>query len=200
MERAYPLQWPAGRARTPAHKRDWSRFDVTLGRAQKHMHEEIERMNGKNIVISTAQRVRRDGLIYAKDADRTPDDPGVAVYFLRKGQRVCFACDQYYQIWENMRAIGKTIEAMRGIERWGSSEMLDRAFTGFAALPPPDAPIEMSGPGEISKPWHQILAVDPSAPWNAIRAAYRDKMREADDTAKYSINAAYEQAKTNFAE
>ncbi len=89
MESAYPLQWPQGRQRTPAGKREWGRFkghpsDIAVG-----LREEIERMGGRMAVISTNKRVRRDGLPYA--SDREPEDPGVAVYFERKGDRVCFA-------------------------------------------------------------------------------------------------------------
>jgi hypothetical protein len=62
-------------------------------------------------------------------------DPGVAVYFQRDGKPMVFACDKYFESCDNVYAIAKTIEAMRGIERWGASDMMERAFTGFAALP-----------------------------------------------------------------
>lgn len=149
MEQVYPLQWPEGRERTPRNKVAYSRFDVSPDRAQTEMRREIQAMGGKNIIVSTNQRVRLDGGIYAKDLNKVPDDAGIAVYFDRKGERVCFCCDQYARIWENMRAIGKTIEAMRAIERWGSTEMLDRAFTGFASLPSP----------EQANSWRSILGV-----------------------------------------
>lgn len=192
VERAYPLEWPIDRPRTPSHQRKSSQFNIAPHKAQQHMLSEINLMGGRNVVISTDRRVRQDGGIYAKDLNRTPDDPGVAVYFERKGQRVCFACDQYPKIWENLRAIGKTIEAMRGIERWGSHEMLDRAFTGFAALPPPDAPIPM-GIGR-QRHWSEVLGVPRDAPWNEIRSAYREKMRDASDEERYDLNAAKAQA------
>lgn len=149
MERVYPLQWPEGMPRTLPHKVTYSRFDVTPDRAQRLMRQEIERMGGRNIIVSTNQRVRRDGGIYAADLNRTPEDAGVAVYFDRDGQRVCFACDRYARLWENMRAVGKTIEAMRAIERYGSKELMDRAFTGFTALPSPDQ----------ANNWRSILGV-----------------------------------------
>jgi hypothetical protein len=38
-------------------------------------------------------------------------------------------------IEDNVRAIALTIEALRGIERWGASDMMERAFMGFTALP-----------------------------------------------------------------
>lgn len=171
MERAYPLQWPEGRPRTPGIKREHSRFDVTPDRAQHEMRHEIRLMGGKNVVVTTNQRVRQDGLLYARDLSRTPDDPGVAVYFERKGERVCFCCDRYGKIWENMRAIGKTIKALRDIERWGSAEMLDRAFMGFAALP---------SPGQAhSQQWWVVLGIDPNtATTDDVRRAYRIKAGE----------------------
>jgi hypothetical protein len=54
-----------------------------------------------------------------------------------------FACDRWEKIEHNMQAIAKTIEALRGIARWGTGDMLEAAFTGFTALPPPPA----AGPG-----------------------------------------------------
>ncbi len=126
---------------------------------------EIQRMGGRNIVISTNVQTKRDGTPYAKDIGRIPDDAGVAVYFERKGSRVCFCCDLYQKIWENMRAIGKTIEAMRGIERWGSAEMLDRAFTGFAALPAPE--------GHNQPHWTHVLGLDRHSTPQMIELRYR---------------------------
>jgi hypothetical protein len=43
-------------------------------------------------------------------------DPGVAVYFTYKGNEVVLCCDTYERIWENVYAIGKTIENLRAIE------------------------------------------------------------------------------------
>jgi hypothetical protein len=156
------------------------------------MRNEIGRM-GRHVVVSTNKRIRRDGGVYA--GEKEPADPGVAVYFDREGDRVCFACDQYDRVWKNMRAITKTIEAMRGIERWGAKQMLDQAFQGFAALPPPDAPIEMPGPGALPLPWHKVLEVDENAAWSVVRSAYLGKMREASDDEKLALNLAYEAAK-----
>jgi hypothetical protein len=59
------------------------------------------------------------------------------------------ACDQYDRVRANLRAIGTTIEALRTIERHGSTSMLEQAFSGFAALPP--AP--------TGKPWREVLGI-----------------------------------------
>ncbi|MEW8253739.1 MAG: hypothetical protein AB2747_05255 [Candidatus Thiodiazotropha taylori] len=101
------------------------------------MLDEIRRLVGHRysrdeVIISTNLRLRRDGEPYA--TQRQPEDQGVAVYFKYKGKPMVFACDQWRYIHDNMQAIAKTIEALRGIERWGASDMMERAFTGFVAL------------------------------------------------------------------
>ena len=125
-EESFPLQWPEGRSRTPFHKQVHSRFDTTPGVAQMEMVDEIRRMGGKNIIISSNLRTRKDGGIYSGELNRSKDDSGVAVYFTRNDQRICFCCDQYKRAWENMRAIGKTIAAMRGIEQIGRASCRER--------------------------------------------------------------------------
>lgn len=134
---AYPLHWPEGWPRTPEHKREHSRFKVTTDRARMGMLEEIRRLvcyrfRRDDVIISTNLRLRQDGEPYA--SQRLPEDQGVAVYFKHKGKPMVFACDRWRHIHDNMHAIAKTIEALRGIERWGASDMMERAFTGFMAL------------------------------------------------------------------
>ena len=89
-------------------------------------------MGGSGVILSTNIPLRNDGLPYANS--REPNDPGVAVYFQHKKREMCFACDAFKTVRENAYSIGKTIEALRGIERWGASDMMERAFRGFAAL------------------------------------------------------------------
>jgi hypothetical protein len=55
---------------------------------------------------------------------RARDDVGVAVYFSYRNQQRCFACDRWNRIQDNMQAISKTIEALRGIERWATGDNL----------------------------------------------------------------------------
>ena len=66
---------------------------------------------------------------------REPEDNGVAVYFNRKGKQQCIPCDKWDKITDNLHAVGLTISALRGLDRWGAKEMVDAAFTGFKALP-----------------------------------------------------------------
>lgn len=132
MVESYPLYWPEGWKRTPNHLRVFGRFRLGFAVARDGLMQELERMGAKEIVLSTNVALRRDGLPYASAGQ--PTDAGVAVYFTHKGRALCFACDQFELVKDNLNAIKHTIEALRGIERWGASDMLERAFRGFAAL------------------------------------------------------------------
>ncbi|KVD37855.1 hypothetical protein WJ41_22830 [Burkholderia ubonensis] len=60
---------------------------------------------------------------------------GVAVYWeTRAGARRVMAIDQYTRVADNLAAVAATLDAMRAIERHGGARILERAFTGFAAL------------------------------------------------------------------
>lgn len=132
---AFPLCWPPHGKRTRYPER--SNFETTLGKAIKDLQEEVGRLGGRDLIISTNMPVRRDGIPYANASQ--PADKGVAVYFSYKQKPMCFACDRWNRMEDNMRAITKTIDALRGIERWGSGSMVEQAFTGFVALPAPTA-------------------------------------------------------------
>ena len=127
---AFPLSWPADQPRR--ERMEHSKFATPFVKARRELFWEIQRMGGRNVVFSSNVPLMRDGL---PRANYTPADPAVAVYFSRKGKDVVFACDKYKVVADNIWAIVKTIEALRGIERWGAAEMMDRAFAGFARLP-----------------------------------------------------------------
>ncbi len=148
MIEAFPLSWPNGWPRTKQPTR--SKFDVSFTAARDGLMEQIRMLGGKLPILSSDLELRRDGLPYA--GQREPSDKGVAVYFQWKGQQRVFACDRWDRIKDNIRALEKTIEAVRGIERWGASEMLDRAFSGFTALP---------APGEqAQRDWRDVLELN----------------------------------------
>lgn len=162
---AYPLTWPERQPRTAAMARHHAAFKFELGRARDALLHELKLLRAKDIVISTNVPTRRDGLPMA-DA-REPADPGVAVYFERKGRQFVIACDTYNRVKYNLRAVGVTVEALRSIERHGSSSMLEQAFTGFAALPPA---------GRI-EPWWEVLGVTADANETTVRDAFRELAR-----------------------
>lgn len=167
MAEAFPLHWPQGWPRTKNPK--LSRFDVTLANTRDGLFAEIARLGGRYVVLSSNVPLRLDGLPYANRAE--PTDSGVAVYFERKGKQMVFACDQWNRVRDNIRAIEKTIEAMRGIERWGASDMLERAFSAFEALPPPGEPAK--------REWWDILGIPRQSTADDVKAAYRAKASKA---------------------
>lgn len=161
---AYPLEWPEGYPRTRNPER--SRFNTTFTVARDGLVEELQRMRASHVVISTNVPIKGNGLPYANR--KQPDDPGVAVYFYwRKAQHV-LACDRWRTVAENLQALRKSVEAMRGLERWGASGILERAFSGFQRLNAPQ-----------QEPWWEILGVSQNADWSTVLSAYKHRRSEA---------------------
>lgn len=140
----------------------------------------------KNVVISSNIPTRRDGTPYRDGLTELLENPGLAVYFTRGKRLVCLPCDTYRRPWENARAIGKAVEAMRSMERHGAQQILDQAFEGFTALPAPEG-----APSAGAKEWFEILGVAPTASAAEIHSAYKDLCR-ALCGATVELNAAKE--------
>jgi hypothetical protein len=135
MHEAYPLHWPVDYKRTPAYRRKRSQFKNTIGGARDGLKEEVRRLGATDLIISSNIPLKNNGDLRADFGRFRIDDPGVAIYFRWNKKDISMVCDQYLNVWENIVALQKAIEAIRGLERWGVSEFLDRAFTGFQALP-----------------------------------------------------------------
>lgn len=211
--RAYPLAWPVGWKRTPAHGRIPARFvrrerksttysdgssrawnenrRLTMADATARVLEELNRMgiHRDDVVISTNVQTRLDGL--PRSGAREPDDPGCAVYWQDAfGARRVMAIDQYTKVADNLAAIAATLDAMRAIERHGGAAILERAFTGFVALPAPGA----------ARDWWEVLGVERTASLVEARAAYRRAAsaahpdRGGSDERMAAVNRAWKQA------
>lgn len=187
---AFPLCWPPRRKRTDRWHRQAGRFKTAFARARDHIVAEVSRLGGKQTIISTDIELRRDGLPYA--TFKTPEDSGVAVYFTYKGKQMCFACDRYKAAEYNMHAISLTISALRGIARWGTGDMMESAFSGFAALP---------APGQAqTRGWREVLEVSQNDALDQVKDNYRrlSAIRHPDrggsDAAMSELNGAWVQA------
>lgn len=165
MIEAYPLQWPVGYPRTKYPERN-DRFDGTFARSRDEIMYQLKKMGAINVVISTNIPLKRDGSPYATYGVKDFNDNGVAVYFTIDGEPSVLCCDKWQRIEWNMRAIVKTIDAMRGLDRWGVSEILKRVFTGFKALP------EQKSTGN----WWEVLGIPKNATPDEIKKAYREKL------------------------
>lgn len=194
---AYPLQWPTGRSRTT--DRQVARFATNtrggyFGRRSHSVSEcidaivhELDLMGADEtqLVVSTNLRLGARGWPLSNQS--APRDPGAAIYFYFNRKPVCLACDQWAKVEDNLWAVALTLEAMRGIDRWGAAQ-LEATFTGYAALPAPEA-------------WWQVLGVPQNADADTIQTAYRQLAKEhhpdkgGSDAAMARINAAYDAAR-----
>jgi hypothetical protein len=188
----YPLQWPIGWPRTKY--RQLSQFKVGYEEAEKHLAGQLERLGVTSAYISTDQPLRMDG---RPRRDQPAATSGVAVYFVRKGVELCIPCDKFGLVRENLRAVGLTIENIRQMERYGTSQVVEAALSGFAALPAHS----IITPPPAMRNWWDILEVQQTASIEVIRAAYKQRALKlhpdvsAEDSAAFiELNRAYKQA------
>ena len=166
MTAAYPLSWPDGWKRTaPDLRKSSSPFSTTFDKARRELLDELRMLKAGGIVLSSWLPLRTDGQPRADVARYSIEDPGVAVYFTLRGRQMVMARDLYWSVHDNIRSIGLAVAHLRGLERHGGASMMERAFDGFAALPPP-APTK--------RPWWVVLGVPLDAPAWMISAAYRE--------------------------
>lgn len=168
----YPLTWPAGWRRTKSRKdanfkRGGQRLTISDG--VKRVIEQL-RMFGIgdwNIIVSTNVKPRLDGM--PRSDCKEPDDPGVAVYWKNEkdAQRKVMATDQYTKVADNLAAIAATLDAMRAIERHGGAVIMERAFSGFMALPAPNT-------------WRAVMGLndDDDVDLADVKSLYRKVSRE----------------------
>jgi len=134
------------------------RRQATIAEAIARLQGELDRLGAAEVVLSTNVELRLDGM---PRADRSqPADPGVAIYFKLKARDIALACDKWDRVADNVIALAKHIEAMRGMDRWGVGSV-EQAFRGYEALPAPD-------------PWWMKLGLaGPTRSEREIREAYR---------------------------
>lgn len=178
MTLAYPLQWPDGWPRWPDAERKDGRYEFrrpltsratpfwTFADARRALLDELRKLGAKDVVISSNFKPSRDGL--PVEGNRRPMDQSIAVYFYLKGATKVMARDRYTRAEENMRSLALSIEAIRALERHGGSHMMERAFSGFEALPAPK-----------STHWADLLDVSPDAREHEIEAAFRHAAKSA---------------------
>ena len=192
---AYPLSWPLGRPRTAAHHRSTPQFgtgftqrrrEFTIGEAINSLQGELDRLGARQVVMSSNLDLRLDG--FPRSGQAQPSDPGVALYFKLNERDTVLACDRWLKVQDNIAAIAKHIEALRGIERWGVGS-IEQAFAGYQALPAPEQ-------------WWQVLGVGAQATRAEVEAAYRRLAMKAhpdhggSDAAMARLNAALDQARS----
>lgn len=181
----YPLCWPDGWKRAKYRTRSaFGNQPRGMPKTLLSVRESIDRVavelvkmgvQESNIVVSTNLPLNIHG---QPRGDREPGDPGAAVYWVKTDpfrpatgpQSKVMAIDRYDRVADNIAAIAATLEHMRGIERHGGAEILERVFTGFAQLP------ERTG----GRGWRDILGFPPQAQptKDAIGSRFRELSKD----------------------
>lgn len=211
MITSYPLTWPEGWPRTAPGSFKIGRFstrkqhtgstyarsqNITVSEAVDRLLAELERMgiDRQDIIVSTNIKTRLDGM--PRSGEKTPSDAGSAVYWqTRAGAKRVMAIDQYGDVASNLAAIAATLDAMRAIERHGGAQILDRAFTGFTALPAPST--------NSKRNWKDVFGFTGSTAVDRLllksKYQYQASIRHPDKGGSHDamaeLNVAYEEAK-----
>jgi hypothetical protein len=179
MSQAYPLHWPAGWPRTAIAQS--SRFgEHSVHAAVTELERQIKLLNATGLVISSNVTL---GAVQ-------PKDKGVCVYFTLRNKPYALPCDKWNTVQDNLWALAKHIESLRGQERWGVGTV-ERTFAGYIALT------------DGKRTWHEVFGFAPAENPTAkeITERYRDLAvkRHPDHggsaEAMSQLNAAREQAK-----
>lgn len=111
----------------------WSK--LTAGAALDSLRRELGFLRARDCCIQIDVRERDITRFGELRADARPTSPGIVVYATHPRQGdLRFACDTYRLWWHNVRAVAMTLEALRGIARWGAVRD-EQQFAGFRALP-----------------------------------------------------------------
>lgn len=171
----FPLAWPAGWKRKHSGARRIGPYRVTAEQARRDMLDGLRLLGAKepSIVISTN---------LTAFSGKQPEDPGVAVYWIGDdGREQVIACDKWTTVAANLRSIGLAVEALRALKRCGASEIMERAFRGFLALPP--ASSGRLPEAKPARPWREVFGFPPATvptPWltaAVMEARYRDLLK-----------------------
>lgn len=164
IDRQYKLNWPQDEPRTPiGDRRARSPFSMAFDRALREIDIELQRFKALDVVLCHNDNRRGTNL----------RDPAAALYFKLGGRDISICCDLYFDVQDNIRAIGKIVEAMRTIERYGGQHLSQKSFTGFVALPPPKDCWKTLG---IAKSVGEALSAKMRKEF--IADAFRDRARE----------------------
>lgn len=165
MIESYPLQWPVGypRASSPARHPHFRKVK-TFGYERDELLRQLKLLGVKDVIISSNVPLRLDGIPYANFERRGINDKGIAVYFTFNMEQKVIACDAWDTFEVNLRALWKTVEDMRALERNGCSQIISQVFTGFKAIPEQTS----------AQQWWEVLGVSKTACKQDISAAYRN--------------------------
>ncbi len=172
---AYPLCWPIGWERTSVRSHKAFK-NSTFARGRDRLSRELHTLGATEPILSTCIPLKVNGDPVGTFNYGRISDPGVAVYFKLSGRPMIMARDAYHDIVSNITSLALAINYLRGLNRHGGAAMMERAFSGFVALP---------APGTMYPCWDilglksadVLVLLDPNDRANAINTAYRVKAK-----------------------
>src|SRR6266849_2323945 len=117
MER-FPLIWPVGHRRTSMPETNTAFRDIGARDEMDALLNELRLLKATDAVISCNIPLKGDKSRDWNAAIRSNADKGVAVYFRMEERGQVVACDAWDSFAHNLRALTKTIEAIRGLRHW----------------------------------------------------------------------------------
>lgn len=170
----FPLAWPQGYPVT--EYREPSKFKCTFAEARDGIFNELNRLGADEFFIScNIERNKKGELVGGR---LIYDNPGVAVYFKFNGEQKVIACDKWKYIHENLRAVEKSLDSIRGLDRWGCTNIISQAVSGMKALP--------QNAGASNMAWWQVLGVQQTTPESEIEFAYRQLIKKYHPDKRYT--------------
>lgn len=174
------LSSPAKRRPTP--------FDSTWGATLNLLAREVEQLRGKAVVIEVdvpESGIRLDGGLRA---NAKAASPAVVVAFESMHGPLLYRCDRFVSKWshqgddwqQNVRAIAKTLESLRAVDRYGATNT-GQQYTGWKQLDAAPSSPDLT----LTQAWEVIadlagmdggvVAIDgPSAELHALSRARRN--------------------------
>ncbi|MEM7813254.1 MAG: hypothetical protein AAF532_17395 [Planctomycetota bacterium] len=125
-----PLEeWPTERTREHKPCRFRSGYTDTL----RLLDDELYKCDASSVVLQVdlpRSQIKNDGTPYA---GARPNSPGVILSFQTPSGPRSFPCDTYDDWQDNLRAIAKSMEALRAVDRYGVTKRGEQ-YRGFQAL------------------------------------------------------------------
>lgn len=157
---AYPLAWPDG---WPKTKTPWtgSPYKVGGGQSLRDLERSLKLLGvGARATVSMNVPLNSAGRPYSEELERKgalTGGSGVAIYWTRAGVDQSIACDRYFAIGSNIRALWSALEGLRAMERSGAGQVVERIYSGFARLPSGEGAAAAAPPPKPRRPWWQVL-------------------------------------------
>jgi len=166
--------------------RPYHRFDSTWSATTELLCRELMHLGADNTVMQLAvneNQIRVDGGL--REGSK-PSHPGVILSFDSMYGPLQYATDQFDSFtakrpaWQaNVRAIAKSLEALRMVDRYGVTKRGEQ-YTGWGALPPATP---MGAPMDVNRAIEILHSYVPT-PWDhddrdAVQRVYRQAARVA---------------------